>query len=289
MYKHFVKAALLSFGTAFLISCGGEHKATEQTQADSTQTSQTADTSNNSAVSEMADFKFHYLIANIPSPMEIVDALPKAGIAYSKDVLNPAENESKYQTSLQKSLNFGVYAVDMAYLTTNEQFAPAKNYLNTSRNLAKNLEMGEIFDKVLGNRLKDAADNKDTLKKVIDEAYYEVDNYMRSNERALAATEMLAGSWIESQYITLSLVKDQVVNEKNKVLFEKIFEQKRHLESMVSLFKEYEKDKAFKPIIDKFNNLNKMYSQMKMEDAQDAAYLAKLQKEVAALRAEVVK
>lgn len=276
----------VAVSTVMLTSCGGNKEA-ETPAADTTTTS--AAPAPESTVDEMVDFKFHYLTANIPSPMELVDALPKAGIPFSKDVLNATENESKYNTSIQKAINFGIYSVDMAYLTTNEEFSMVKGYLNTSRNLAKSLDLTETFDKVVGNRLNQNSENKDSLKKVIDEAYYEVDNYMRNNERALAATQMLTGSWIESQYITLTLIKDVAKDDKNGMLFDKVFEQKRHLASLVSLLKEYEKEKAFKPVIDQIYELNKQYDSMQLADASNKEFLNKLAAAVAKIRNGLVK
>jgi hypothetical protein len=276
----------LAVSTMMLTSCGG-NKESETPAVDTTSTAATA--APESTVDEMVDFKFHYLTANIPSPMELVDALPKAGIPFSKDVLNSTENESKYNTTVQKAINFGIYSVDMAYLTTNEEYSLVKGYLNTSRNLAKSLDLTETFDKVVGNRLSQNSENKDSLKKVIDEAYYEVDNYMRNNERALAATQMLTGSWIESQYITLSLIKDVAKDEKNAMLFDKVFEQKRHLASLVSLLKEYEKEKSFKPVIDQMYELNKQYDSMQTADASNKEFLNKLATSVAKIRNGLVK
>jgi hypothetical protein len=276
----------VSIGTVMLTSCGG-NKETETPAADTTATAAAPVPA--STVDEMVDFKFHYLTANIPSPMELVDALPEAGIPFSKEVLNATENESKYNTSVQKAINFGIYSVDMAYLTTNEEFSLVKGYLNSSRNLAKSLDLTETFDKVVGNRLSQNSENKDSLKKVIDEAYYEVDNYMRNNERALAATQMLTGSWIESQFITLTLIKDVAKNEKNGMLFDKVFEQKRHLASLVSLLKEYEKEKAFKPTIDQIYELNKVYDAMQLADASNKEFLNKLAAAVAKIRNGLVK
>jgi len=271
--------------SVILTSCGGNKEA----ETPATDTIAIAAQTPANTVDEMVDFKFHYLTANIPSPMELVDALPKAGIPFSKEVLNPVENEAKYNTSLQKAINFGIYSVDMAYLVSNEEFSLVKTYLNSSRNLAKSLDLSETFDKVVGNRLSQSGENKDSLKKVIDEAYFEVDNYMRNNERALAATQMLTGSWLESQFITLSLIKDVAKNEKNAMLFEKVFEQKRHLASLVSLLKEYEKEKTFKPVIDQIYELNNYYSAMKTEDLSNKEYLNKLAGIVAKIRTSLVK
>jgi hypothetical protein len=144
----------ISISSLLIASCGG-NKEVETAKVDTMSTETAAP--QESTVDEMVDFKFKYLTANIPSPMELVDALPKAGISFSKDVLNPVESESKYNTSLQKAINFGIYSVDMAYLTTNEEYSMVKSYLNTSRNLAAALDLTETFDKVVGNRLNKIA------------------------------------------------------------------------------------------------------------------------------------
>jgi len=281
------KISSLIISALLLSACGGSEKPAEVV-ADSTASAQSSANQAPNTVDEMVDFKFHYLIGNIPSPMELVDALPSAGFSFNKDLVNSVDNEKKYLTSLKKALNFGVYSVDMTYITTNEEYNMVKNYMLASQNLAKSLELSETFNKVVGDRLKNFAENKDTLKKVIDDAYYEVDNYMRNNERALTATQMLTGSWIESQYIALALLKDVEMNDKNKFLFDKIFEQKRHIESLVSLLKEYEKEKDFRPLIDEIGKLNDYYKNMKTTDVGNKEFMSKLFKNVSAIRTSIV-
>lgn len=280
-----LKYSALVISALFLGACGNSTPPAE-THSDTTQTVP-AENQPASTVDEMVDFKFHYLIGNIPSPMELVDALPSAGFNFTKDLLNSVDNEKKYLTSFKKAVNFGVYSVDMAYITTNEEFSMVKSYMATAQNLAKSLELSDTFNKVVGDRLKENAENKDSLKKVIDDAYYEIDNYMRNNERALTATQMLTGSWVESQFITLALIKDVPVSEQNKLLFEKIFEQKRHLESLVSLLKEYEKEKDLSPVIKQLNELNLVYKNMKTEDIGNKDFMNKLYNKVAEIRKNI--
>lgn len=279
---NYLKFSTLLLFVALLGACGSSTPP-EETKADSTASNPETNTPAGS-VDEMVDFKFHFLIGNIPSPMELVDALPSAGFNFSKELLNSIDNEKKYLTSSKKALNFGVYCVDMAYITTNEEFSLVKSYMATAQNMAKSLELSETFNKVVGDRLKNNAENKDSLKKVIDEAYYEIDNYMRNNERALTATQMLTGSWVESQYITLALIKDVAPSDQNKLLFEKIFEQKRHLESLMSLLKEYEKEKDLAQVIQQLNELNLVYKNMKTEDVGNKEFMNKLFTKVTEIR-----
>jgi hypothetical protein len=221
--------------------------------------------------------------------MGMVDILPGAGASFNAELLLPAGSETKYLSAMKKAFAFGVYSTDLAYLTTHEEFSSVQKYLASTRNLAKSLDLSETFDKVVGQRLQNNMENKDSIKVVIDQAYYEVDNYMRTNERALTATQVLTGSWIESQYITLNIAKGMTRSEKSQVLYDKIFEQKRHLSSLVSLLKEYESQKDFAPFINKLRELEKDYASMKSADLDNAAYLGSLADKLSALRAELIK
>lgn len=283
-YNKFFFVASVVLSSALIISCGGNKKE-EAPIADS---ATVAAVPAENTVDELVDFKFHYLTANIPSPMELVDALPVAGIPFNKEILNAKENESKYLTSMKKALNFGVYSVDMAYLTTYEEYGMIKGYMGTSRSMAKSLDLTETFDKVVGQRLSGNSENKDSLRKIVDEAYFEVDNYMKNNERALASTEMLTGSWVESQYITLNMISKVERSEKNALLFDKVFEQKRHLASLVSLLKEYENEKDLKPIIEKLSALNTVYTSMKTDQLNDKKYMAMLAEKITEIRKMIV-
>jgi hypothetical protein len=279
----------LSFGLIVslsmgLASCGGDKKEDAGTENATTETAVEENT-----VDERVEFKFHYLTANIPSPVEIIDALPKSGIPFQKDLLNAKENEANYVTSMKKAMNFGVYALDMAYIAINEEYAMMNGYMVATRNLAKSLDLADVFDKVVAQRLSKNAENKDTLKVIFDDAFYEVDNYMRNNERALASTQILLGSWVESQFLTLNLVKSETRNEKNQALFDKIFEQKRHLESLVSLLSEYEKEKDFQPFIAKTRELNELYAALMLKDLDNKDMLAKMAAKTGELRAMIIK
>ncbi len=224
---------------------------------------------------ELADFKFHALVINIPSPFEIITLLPESGVPFKQELVNSTNNSTKYNTTTQKGLNYGAYIVDLIYLSSNEHFSEVKNYFVTSRGLAQNLGFVETFDHIIGPRMEKNIDKKDTIIKIIDQIYVEMDSYLRSNDRLLAATQILVGSWIESQYITANVIKDQTKNKKNEILFQKILKQNFASQKLVELLKEYEKEKDFKPIIDGVTELNKLYSDLHGDDI-DAATLQKL-------------
>ncbi len=271
--------------TALLISCGGntaKSPDTVEAKTDSVKKETVTQPTN-----ELADFEFHALVINVPSPLDIITLLPKAGLTFNKSLINATENESKYTTTTKKGLNYGSYIVDLVYLSTNEQFSTVKNYFKTSRNLAQSLGCAESFDNIAGSRLENNIDKKDTINKVIDQIYTEMDGYLRSNDRLLTATQILVGSWIESQYITIGLIKDQPKNKQNEVLFQKVAEQNFTSQKLVELLKEYEKEKDFKSVIAGVSELDKLYSNIKNGEV-DAAFLQKLHAKLGEVRSKIV-
>ncbi len=263
-------------------SCGSTDTPKEDITPKDT-TSQNQTTPDN----ELADFKFHVTVLNIPSPFEIVDLLPKSELPFNKNLINPHSNASKYMTSFKKGVNYGVYGVDLLYLSTNEQYADVKKYYTTSRELAGAIGAGESFDKLVGDDMETNIENKDSINRIMDKLYTEMDAFLRSNEKLQTATEMLIGSWIESQYITLSLIKDADLTEKNKVLFQKVYEQRTHLQRLNELLAEYKTNKDFKTIIQDFTDLEGLYKELKAE-ASDKAITAKIHAALEKLRMKLV-
>jgi hypothetical protein len=276
---------LITFSfAALLVSCGGNSSKPETTEVKLDTVKKEVHTQ---PTNDLADFQFHVLVINVPSPLEIITFLPKAGLPFNKSLVNAAENETKYTTSTKKGLNYGAYIVDLVYLSTNEKFSEVKTYFKTSRNLAQSLGCAESFDNIAGSRLESNIDKKDTINKVIDQIYTEMDGYLRSNDRLLTATQILVGSWVESQYITVSLIKDQAKNKDNEILFQKVAQQNFTSQKLVELLKEYEKEKDFKAVIAGVSELDKLYSSIKNGEV-DAAFLQKLHAKLGDVRSKIV-
>jgi hypothetical protein len=244
--------------------------------------------SSKTAVNGLTDFKFQMVISNIPSPFETIIELTKVGVEFNKDLMNKPENEKKYLTTTQKALNYGVYGVDLAYLATNKGNTQGTKYFVTAHNLAVSLDAAESLDKFAGSRMDGHWDNKDTVAKVMDEAYAATDKYLRSGERQLAATQILTGSWVESQYITLNGMKGLVKDEKNQFLFKKLYEQKLHIGHLNSLLQEYIREKEFVPVINKLSSLNDEFKKISTEDDLTKERVNELASKVAEVRALII-
>ena len=270
---------------AALIACNSNTTTTTSTETkkDSVKKESTPQPTN-----DVADFEFHTLVINIPSPFEIITLLPKSNIPFNKSLINSVDNANKYTTSTREGLNYGSYIVDLVYLSSNEQFSQVKSYFKTTRSLAQSIGCADSFDKIAGNRLEKNIDKKDTINKVIDQIYVEMDGYLRSNDRLLSATQILVGSWVESQYLTVSLIKDETKNKENAILFQKVSEQGNTIDKLVQLLKEYEKEKDFIPVINELKELAKVYKDVKVGGELDKALLTKIYEKLSSTRGKIV-
>ena len=247
----------------------------------------TQDTAAAEPIDEAKEFKFSMVLADIPSPLEIINLLGKSHARFDKGLTNGTGNESRYTTSFKRGLNFGVYAIDLGYLAANDQFGNIQTYYNTTKNLAGSLDATEGFNKVAASRIKNYAENKDSVMRVVDEFYTQVDQYLRNNQRLQTATQMLVGGWVESQYLTLNSVKGMENNEDLNKIKEQIFMQKLHLGKIMTVLKDYEKDKEFMPIITEMGALNSIYQAIPASASIDAATLQSLTDKVTAVRAKI--
>jgi hypothetical protein len=254
--------AALTF-PVYLISCGGNHEKTveETVSIDSTISKDTT------KVDQLAEFKFQTTIANIPyPPADMFATVTKTNSTFDANLINKKENAAKYVTTAKKGLNYGVYTVDLIYLAASGNVDDLKAYFNTARDLAKQLDMVDSFDKIAKNHTENSVENKDSIIKVVNEVYAATDAYLRTNERLTVATQILVGSWVESQFVTLSILKSNPKTTENSVLFKKVYEQKLHIVNLTNLLKEYEKEKDLKSIITDLNTIKDEFAKISTED-----------------------
>ena len=284
--KKLVYASLA--GTIFICSCSSETKKEEITAAAADTTVAQIDSSK-TPVNGLVDFKFYTAVANIPAPFGTISKLPQAELPFNKALTNTPDNESKYLTSTKKALNYGVFGVDLMYLAVHKEYSHVAKYFATTRNLAVSLDCVESFDKMTKSRMEGSnLENKDTIARIVDEAYEASDKYLKTSERQQAATQILTGSWIESVYITLNTIKGQKRNEKNDFLFLNVYEQKLNLYNLTSLLKEYEKIADFKPLIKKIEAFNDDFKSISTDKDITEAKVIDLATKIGAIRDMVI-
>jgi hypothetical protein len=267
----------------FICSCGNNKNAGETSGNDST-----AAPKDTTPLNELAGFHFTYTIANLPPPLQVLEEFSKSNLPTDVSLLNPSENVEKYNTTLKQAFNYGIYGVDLGYLVVNNRTLDVIKYYGTTKKLAEQLNMSETFNKFV-ERFENNSDNKDTLTRVIDEAYAATDEYLRTNERLETASQVMAGSWIECQYLTVGLLKNAERNAENEILFQRVWEQRLYLDNITKLLSEF-KDNAELNIIKKdFESLLVIYKEPKDSKDVNKEFLARLDKSLSKARANIIK
>ena len=73
------------------------------------------------------------MVYRVPTPIEFYMFYKNAGGDFHTNNLLPVENESKYLTSKEKAIAFGVYASDLAYSAVFEQSQNTISYFETGK------------------------------------------------------------------------------------------------------------------------------------------------------------
>lgn len=261
---------LIASGFAItLASCGGEEKPHEE-NTPAIDTTQPVVNDQKEEVAELADFKFHVFIANIPSPLESMMSVSDAGLQSNKSLLNPVDNADKYNTLAKKALNYGVYGTDMSYLAVFDMTQEMTDYFATVKSLAEELGAVEQFNKVLSDRFQANLDNNDSLLILMDNALGATDEYLKNNQRMELACLSVTGSWVESQYITVNSMLAPGVKGDLTKLQQSMISQKNNLKNLIDLLGE-QKTKDCNTYKAELQALTGVYAKFNtIEDVNDA-------------------
>jgi hypothetical protein len=267
------------------ISCGGEQKEDDTTDVTDTVTEE-LDTASGE-LNEIAEFKFHIFVGNIPSPLETMVKLPASGITFNKDLVIPVDNVSKYKTLAEKAVAYGMYGSDLGYVTVYDQSDMVSDYFTNTHELADGIGAGDNFNRLLSERFTKNIHNRDSLLVLMDKAIGESEDYMKNNQRLELASLMMVGSWLESQYILLNSLKGKDTTSAGD-LFEKIPQQKNHLKSLIDILNEQKTNadalamaKTLAPLATEYGKITSA--------VVDQATLAKLLDAVTAVRKKLAK
>lgn len=285
MQRNFLQTvSVYTLAVVMLSSCGGNKSESDSGKNDSMKTASQQET----PADEMATYHFTYTIANLPPPLQILDEFSKSKLTVNVDLLNPVDNADKYQTTLKQAFNYGIYGVDLGYLVVNNKTLDVIKYYGASKKLAEDLNMSETFNRFV-ERFEANSNNKDTLSRVIDEAYAATDDYLRSNERLETASHVLAGSWLEAQYLTVNMLKAAERNAESETLYQRVWEQRLYLDNITKLLSDFKKNPDTDKIKSDFEGLLALYKEPSDDKQVTQAFLEKLGAALEKTRANIIK
>ena len=197
-----------------------------------------------STYKEVADTSVRYskneIFYGVLTPVEISTIFSRLGVSLVDSALNPTSNSNLYLSNSKVALNTGVYGVNFGYLKLFGISQKMLDYMLTIREMSYKLGIPEQY---LTKPLRDIQLNiaePDTIMKLMNETFYEVENYLRSGGRESTAGLIILGGWVEALYIATNMVYDSL-NPDTEVV-QKIAEQKYTLTALLSLLKNYYDD-----------------------------------------------
>ncbi|MCU0443399.1 MAG: hypothetical protein MUE85_00680 [Microscillaceae bacterium] len=200
------------------------------------------------------------IVKSIPSPLEISFLIKDLGIKYDKNVLNSADNTSKYNTGYKQALNLGIYSTDLGYANIYQQTQDALYYLTAVNEMAKGLKIEQFFDFNTIKKLATSSNNLDSLLLVTNTNLEKINERLQEKNQADMTILILTGGWLEALYLTCEVAKKQP----NELLNNRIGEQKIILDQLLLLLSFYEESNNIKSLIEDMNELREIYENVKI-------------------------
>lgn len=137
-----------------------------------------------------------------PSPIQIASILNKANMKYEEGLAKNISNAKLYSTKFKQSINFGVYACDLAYCVTNDKYEEASKYLKVSKDLAAKIGMESIFlSDNLVDRFEANVGNQDSIMSILFHVQMLTDDYIYDNDLTDLSVIYFTGAWVEGMNI----------------------------------------------------------------------------------------
>ncbi len=195
----------------------------------------------------------------LPSSAEVIDMLSDLDVGYIFGISNPVGNSKKYFTSAAKAINMGVYGADLSYATLYNIQQEIINYLDAIRSLAADLNMSQIFDETLYDRIRQNFDYKDKLVEILTEAFDDTYVYLSDNDQQPLALLVVGGAWVEGMYLTthVSEAAYQVAG-----IAKNLLEQKKSFELFLEITQPYEDDPLVSDLIKKMDPIKEVYERL---------------------------
>ena len=202
-----------------------EQKAQEQKQ----------EIKNDTSLGPTVLFKFKNKIFGIPSPVLVSEVVKKMDLPYESDLINPVDNANLYISTFKKAINLGIYSADLGYLTIYRQNNLLTDYYKVVKQLAEQLDLLNVVSQGTINRLEQNDENPDSLLYLISTAFRDIDVYLNENDLQKIGALILAGGWIESEFLLTQLYQ----KHPSKELIQKIGEQKSPLANLLHILEPY--------------------------------------------------
>ena len=235
---------------------------------------------------EVVENEFHTIIKSMPSSIEQLEALHNDKVKFNEHLLSPASNIEHFESDAAEAINCGIYMVDFAYLAVFQEQDKMMQYRALALELAAKIEADKPFHNVLAIDLENKVKDYDVLKKAIGDALNATENQLIDSNHIATASQMLLGSWIETQYIMFqSFLRDKKPSVKVK---QQIVDQQVHLANLIKLVHEFKDDAGFHEELEKLNKLEASLLKIHNIEGVTETVILELADQITRLRMDVL-
>jgi len=201
----------------------------------------------------------------VPTPNELFEIVKIQGGDQKVGLTNSLENRDKYVDLKAKTLNFGVYSADLAYMSCFGIGTEFLMYFKAIEEMGEELGISGAFDEDLMTRIENNEGDTDSLFAISNESYYDSYLYLEENGKGVELSLIMAGGYIESLYIVCNLVDK--FKEGDPVI-EKIGDQKLVLENLLDFILQYSDDPMVSEVMGDLISLSEVFeTSMEFEES----------------------
>jgi len=216
---------------------------------------------NKKDTAQFVDSQVTDVIQSFSSPVEMSALIKDAGAKFNGKLLLPTNNADDYTTAYKQSLALGMLGVDLGYLNMYNKTTQIVNFVTIIKKLSDAMSVGQFFDFETLKRLATNNENVDSLLYISTNSFNLMDDHLRNNGRANLSALIVAGVWLEGEYIASQVIKEV----KNKAIEERIGEQKVVLSEICLLLQHYSKDDKFlMQVSQEFESLRAEYANVRI-------------------------
>jgi len=179
--------------------------------------------------------RYHNNLFSLPSPYQAAYIIHQHEVNFSSELLNDPERYRRYNTSFKKALNLGVYGTDLGYLNIFNRDQALHSYLKVFKSLAGDLGLQNALSPAELETIEKSFMTGDSAVYHLSNSYRQFDAYLKEQNRQKMGALILAGGWIESNYILSRIILES--NERQ--LINRLGEQKYVLENLIELLSSY--------------------------------------------------
>jgi len=203
------------------------------------------------------------ILYTYPTPDELLDIIEKEHLNFNNKYLNPIDNVNKYINIKTKNLNLGIYLADLAYAAFFSKRNQITKYVDAISKTSEDLLISAETKVKMKEDLIENMEDLDSIYRLTNKYYYEIMQELEKNNSNSLMVVISAGTYIESIYLSLSLVDNY--SDDNE-LIKKIAEQRNAFVSLLNTSRLYEKDHYVKEIIPYLERIIAIYNQFEVED-----------------------